>query len=349
MSSITQRIKESLGINPDTKIGRELSDDTFDNTPGPSSEVDLHAAGPTTQPGAHAEEEDHDEILTEEQRMERDINAAGEKLQTLELGPGSWSLIDRALDSLSRNTGAGLEDPEARDDARRFAALVKATDNDLSVLISAIVESSAPTEAAGSLYSALYRVLKNCVFFANLDYRQAQGMDSFSDEATVQAFFDRYVSSTYVEEALARVVGDIVLSDEDLREKEQADQVRSDQGYEARREIELQYLTDRYGATDVEDAVVQALQDVQLLFQLNVEVLGWPPERPMPFGNVQNPDGTTFTPINDALQAIDAAEIARQASQKKRREKRASMLADAAVRAAALVAAANKRPTVHRK
>lgn len=345
--SLTDSIKKSLGIPTDTKIGKQLKDDTYDNTPGPHSEVDLAAAGPTTNPAASFEDLDDldDEPLTEEEA----IAAAAEKLEALELQPGSWSLIDRALDSMSRNTGAGLEDADAALEAKQRALLVKATDNDLQSIVSAIISSSPALDAAGNVYSILYACMKNCVFFANLDYQMAQGMDSFSDEATVQAFFDRYVSTTYVDEALSRVVDGQSLSADDEREKEQEDKQRSDQGFEARREIELDYLKEKYAATDVEDAVVQALSDIQMLFQLTVESLGWDASRPMPFNNVRNADGVTFTPINDAKTAIEAAEIARQASQKKRREKRSSMLAGALAAAQAATLKGLQRPTVHQK
>ncbi len=343
--SLTETIKKSLGIPTEAKIGRQLTDDTYDNTDGPASPVDLHATGPTANPNAPVDDLSDMDDLTEEQVIAR----AAERLDTLELHPGSWSLIDRALDSMSRNTGAGLDDPDAVLEAKQRAALVKATDNDLSVLTQAIIATVPAVDAAGAVYSTLYAVMKNCVFFANLDYQQAQGMDSYSDDATVQAFFERYVSSTYVDEALSRVVDGRTLSADDTREKEQEDQQRSDQGFEARREIELAYLTEKYGAIDVEDAVVQSLRDIQLLFQMTCESLGWPPERPMPFGNVRNADNVSFTPIDDAKTAIEAAEIARQASQKKRREKRAAMLTGAAAAAAAIVASSLKRPTVHKR
>lgn len=335
--TITQSIRDTLGLGEkkDPNV-TTLPDDYFDQ---PQEQV----AAPA-DPVTAGLEDDLDEVvpLTEEEA----IAQAGERLSTLELHPGSWSLIDRALDSMSRNTGSGLDDPDAVLEAKQRAMLVKATDNDLSVLTQAIIASSAPEDAAGNVYSILYAVMKNCVFFANLDYQQAQGMDAYSDEATVQAFFERYVSSTYVDEALSRVVGDQVLSADDNREKEQEDKQRSDQGFEARREIELAYLTEKYHALDVEEAVVQALRDIQLLFQLTCESLGWDLMRPMPFGNVRNADGT-YTPISDALTAIEAAEIARQASQKKRREKRTQMLSGAAAAAQAILAKSMQRPTVH--
>lgn len=330
-TSITQRIKKSLGIDTNTAIGRELTDEYREVAPEPTAQA------------ADTSFDDLETPLTEEETMRR----ASEALQTLELAPGSWSLIDRALDSLSRNDGRGLQDPDAREEAQQLAALVRACDNDLATLVQAVVSATPTLDVPGQLYRVLYRVLKNCVFFANLDYRAAEGMDAYSDEATVQAFFERYVSSTYVEEALGRVVDDQVLSYEDTREKEFDDFMRSEQGYELRREIELQYMREKYGSDELTEAVVRALEDVRLLFQYQLESVGWPNERPMPYANTQNRDGT-FTPITDAMTALDAAEVARRASQQRRREERLRTLAKAQAAAAAIVAASLKQPRVHR-
>src|SRR5690606_31818565 len=133
---------------------------------------------------------------------------------------------------------------------------------------------------------------------------------------------------------LGRVVDDQVLSYEDTREKEFDDFMRSEQGYELRREIELQYMREKYGSDELTEAVVRALEDVRLLFQYQLESVGWPNERPMPYANTQNRDGT-FTPITDAMTALDAAEVARRASQQRRREERLRALAKAQAAAAA--------------
>lgn len=341
--SLTDSIKKSLGIPTDKKIGRELTDDTFDNTDGPSSPVDLHAAGPTTDPNAKEEIDDETE-LTEAEAMAE----AAEKLGKLELGEGSWSLVDRALDSIARNSGTGLDDPDAVARAKQNAALARIADGDLNAIIQGLIAVSAPADVAGNVYSYLYGVLKQAVFFANLDYRFAEGMDQYSDEAAVQEFFVRYVSSTYVEEALGRVVEGRVLSADDTREFEQERRQRSDQGFEDRREIELAYLRERYGAEDPAEAVKQALEDLHLFFGLTVESLGWDSARPLPYGNVREADGK-FTPITDVQNALDAAEISRQASQKRRREKRAADMANAAEAVAAIMAKSLQRPTVHRR
>lgn len=340
-------IREKLGLGPkNDTIKSTLTDDTFDNTPGPSSEVDLHSAASTTQPGA-VDEVPTDAVLNEEEAMA----AAAERLEALELTAGSWSLIDRSMDSLSKNTGAGLEDPDAVQRAKEQAALVKAADNNLQVCVAALLGSCAPQDAAGTVYGFLYRVLGNAAFFANLDYQQvtSSGFDMYNDEATVNELFARYVSSTYVDEALSHVVDDLVLSTEDNRERDENDKRTQDQGFDTRRDIQLRYIAEKYGqGEDLDLMVIQALEDIRLFFGLTVESMGWDPTRPMPYSNVRNPDGS-YTPIEDALQAIEAQEIKRVASQQRRREKRTATMSAATAAAAAILQKSLQRPTVHTK
>ena len=334
-------IREMLGLGEKKNDGIEAPHTNLPGSYFSDEEVALRAAA--QEPSAPVEPED-EEPLSEEEA----IQAAAAKLETLDLGEGSWNLIDRALDNISKSTGAGLDDEDARERVVQLANLVKATDNDLEIAVSAIAQSTPVLDRGAAVYSLLYSVLKQCVFYANLDYRQAEGMDTYSDEATVAAFFERYVSSQYVEEALSRVVGDHTLSADDAREKEASDSIRDAQGFEAARDIQLQYLREKYGAEDVEDAVVQSLQDIQLLFDLTCQTWGWDPNRPLPYGNVLEKNGS-YTPINDARTALDAQEIKRAAAQKKRREQRTETMAKAQQLAAAMVSASLKRPTVHRK
>lgn len=332
--SIKNKIRESLGL--ETKNVEQ----SLPSVEYVYEEEEVAEAAPVEQETAS------DEPRTEEEQMAH----AAEQLEKLELGHGSWTLIERALDSLSRNTGAGLTDEDARQRAKELAALVSATDNQLDVLVSAIAQATPVLDRGLAVRNVLYRVLQQCVFHANLDYRLAEGLDAYSDDAVVAQFFERYVSSQYVEEALARVVDDRVLSHEDTREKERHDEVRDEDGFEATRDIQLRYLMERYGADacSLQEAVLGALQDIQLLFDLTAQSYGWDPNQPIPYGFVQEKDGT-FTPINDAQTALDAQEIKRAAAQKRRREQRAAQMAKAHEIAAAIVAASLKRPTVHRR
>lgn len=288
--------------------------------------------------------------LTEDERLAEDMTNASERLEKIELSHGAWSLIDRAADSMQRQTGAGLDDPDAKQAAKERAALMKIADNDLTVCVQAIIAGSAPEDAPGNVYGFLYAVLKSATFFGNLDYRLAEGMDVYSDDAVVEQFFENYVSSTYVEEALARVVGDQVLINDDIRESEQEEKARSDMGFESRRNLQIEALRELYGASDDEpgEAVKQALRDVQLMFQLQTEAIGWPVDRPMPFGNVAEPNGT-FSPIHDVQTALDAVEIKREAAKVRRREKRSATMSAAQLAAQAIIAKSMQRPNVHQR
>ena len=350
--SIKNKIRESLGLepkntDPSAPPVTNLPDNYFsEEEAGLREQVAALGSGVTPDPMPAEPETTDDEPRTEEEQMAH----AAERLEKLELGHGSWTLIDRALDNIARNTGAGLTDEDARQRAKELAMLVSATDNQLDVLVSAIAQATPVLDRGLAVRNVLYRVLQQCVFYANLDYRQAEGIDAYSDEATVAAFFERYVSSQYVEEALARVVDDQVLSTEDGREKERRDEVMDENGFEAMRDIQLRYLSEKYGvdAASLEEAVLQALQDVQLLFDLTAQSYGWDPNQPVPYGFVQEKDGS-FTPINDAQTALDAQEIKRVAAQKRRREQRSEQMAKAQDIAAAIVAASLKRPTIHRR
>lgn len=334
MNRLTSKIRDSLGLGEKADPGvTHLPPDYYDQVEVPV-EASVQAQEQPEEPQPKSEED----LMAE----------AAHKLEALELPVGAWSLIDRAVDSLSRNTGAGLEDPDAVERAKQLAGLAKIADGRLDIIVQAIIESTPVVDRPGAVYSTLYRVLQNCVFFANLDYQQAQKLDVYSEDAVVEEWFTRYVSSSYVEEALARVVEDRVLGVDDAREKDEDDKRHSDMGFEDRRDAQLRALSEVYGSEELEDAVLQALNDVRLYFQLTCESLGWDVLRPMPFGNTRNPDGT-FTPIEDAQTAIDAAEIKRQASLVRRREARRAQMSKAQEAAAAIIARSMQRPTIHTK
>ena len=133
-------------------------------------------------------------------------------------------------------------------------------------------------------------------------------------------------------------------------------------GFETRREAQLRMLQEQYGhgasgdrahlvgadSEDAANAVLTATSDLRLFFQLTAESFGWGPERPMPYGNVRNPDGT-FTPITDVEIALDATEIKRKAAQAKRKEKNRATLSAAALAAQAILAKALDSKKVHLK
>lgn len=350
-------IREALGLGPKTNPNQtDLPEGYLEDKAAAAEAAKVATAGPdvhlTDLPtdDLDNERDERRANMTDDERLAEDMAQAGERLEQLELSTGAWSLIDRAADSMQRQTGAGLDDPDARADAKARAALLKIADNDLSVCVQAIIAGSAAEDAPGNVYGFLYAVLKSATFFGNLDYRLAEGMDIYSEDAVVEQFFDSYVSSTYMEEALARVVGDQVLITDDIRESQAEEKARSDMGFESRRNMQIAALRELYGADEDApgEAVKTALRDVQLMFQLQTEMIGWSVDRPMPFGNVQEVNGS-FTPITDVETALDAVEIKREAAKVRRREKRAAAMSGAQAAAAAIVAKAMQRPTVHQK
>lgn len=320
-------IREKLGLGPknDDQV-RTLKDDT-------AYEV---------EPTAEQLEADRLEKLLAAEAENDPVAKAALNLQAFELSDGSRSLLDRAMDSISKNTGAGLDDEDARAEARMRAELTSAAGNDLSVVIEALGSSAGETEVAGMVYSYLYSVMKNCVFFANLDYRQAMNLDQYSDDAVVEGWFTRYVSDRYVTEALGRVVQDEQGHDVELSTDAREMHRELPYGFEERRDTQIRLLSEQYSALDIEDAVVRALEDIRVFFQLTAECHGWNPDNPMPFGNTMNPDGS-FSPLEDAVTALDAQEVKRQASQAKRRAKRATVTAAATAAARAAVSGALRR------
>ena len=246
------------------------------------------------------------------ERLEDPIGFAAAQLREFRLTPGAQSLLDRAMDNVATSDGAGIDDPDARAEIVDRAAFVSATGNDLSVAITALIEASDPLDAASAVYSLTFNVLKAAVFIANLDLRRY--LDPKQD----------YDLENYV----------------DRREDERDPPY----GMETAQERQFQDMRRLYGIEfqSFEDAPACALSDLRLFFQLTVESLGWSPDRVMPFSNTQNPDGT-FTPINDPAQALDAAEIRRQASRAKRRDRQSKLMAAATAKASEAVKAALAR------
>jgi len=239
---------------------------------------------------------------------------AAEQLSTFQLTPGAKSLLDRSLDNAAKNTGEGLEDPDARIEVQLRAAVIDAAGNDLNIAIEALTASSKPTEIASVVQSLLYNVLKGAVFIANIDRQRY--LDPNAD-------FDMTMYTDRREEVspMDGQTGHTPQADWNLEE------------------LKVLYGRD-FGAT--EDVFATALEDLRLFFQLTVEAFGWDPDRPMPFGNVMEKDGS-FTPIHDPEAALDQAEIKRQVSRAKRRDRTNTTLAAAAARAKEIVRAALQR------
>jgi len=284
--------------------------------PAQASVADSKDGHHETDDAALEQQEQATEAVALERHIAEDDPAAKAmlELESFSMTPGAKSLLDRAMDNLSNNDGAGLEDPDARIAVKQRAALVAAAGNDLSVVIAALVASCEdnPRDIAPTIFSVCFNVLKSAVFIANLDYRRY--LDPRAD-------FDLAMYA-------------------DPRE----DEPSAPAGMATHVEREFEYFRETYGASceDLEDVFACALEDLRLFLQLTSESFGWDPDRPIPFAYMQRPDGG-FDPINDPALALDNAEIKRKESQKKRRERESVRLAAAASAAAKMVASSLKR------
>lgn len=269
-----------------------------------------------------------------EARKEDPSGWACTQLETFKLSRGAKTLLDRALDNLSKNTGANIADDDAKQDIKLRAELIAASGNDLNVLLVALTEECPILEQGGTVYSLLFNVMKAATFEANLDYRR------FLDPA---ADFD-----------LVGYMKPVIARGEDGSDWRQHDgsqfetDVRSETspmegqtGHATRAEVLLEQAQELYGREvyDISDVIICALRDLRWYLQLLSESFGWDVTRPMPYLFVTELDGS-FTSITDAMQALDVQELRRQAARAKKREKTAKVMGAAAERARAMLSRA---------
>ncbi len=258
-------------------------------------------------------------------RKEDPAGWAAEQLSNYVLSPGAQSLLDRAIDNVARNTGVGLNDEDAKADARMRGEILTAAGNDLGVAIAALSSEAEGDEAASIVYSLCFNVLKSAVFIGNLDYRRF--LDPAQDN-DLHLYMREY-------DARKGEDGRDPRTDPAFETDNRQDHspLEGDTGFETGAEYQLASLRTLYGDIHAEEDVVAAsLQDLRYHFQLLTESFGWPVDRPMPFANVMEPDGT-FTPITDAGRALDATELRRQASRAKKRARQGALVNAAAARA----------------
>lgn len=268
----------------------------------------------------------HDGIDAEIKALETAIDddpaaRAALELESFEITPGAKHLLDLALDNMSTNTGEGIDDPQARDSIKLRAALIEAANNDLGVVIEAMVDScEKPTDVAPTLYSLLYNVVKSAGFYANLDYRR--WCDPLQD-------FDLGAYGKAGE-----------LDDSNSSDPREDDPSAPD-GLDHRVDREIAFFRSLYGAEVVEDGdvILAAWSDLRLFCQLTAESYGWEADSDMPFVFAQETDGT-FTPITDVRTAIDVLEINRKKSRARRAEREATKLNAAIERARKLTSKA---------
>lgn len=252
---------------------------------------------------------------------------AAVQLAEFRMTPGAKSLLDRAMDNLSRNSGAGIDDPDARVQIQNRAALIEAAGNDLSIVIDALVAScEKPGDIGPSLYSMAFNVLKAAGFICNLDYRR--WLDPRAD-------FDLGI---YGREGNL----DTAATSEDPRD----DEPSAPYGMDTSLDRELQFFRETYGVgvEDVEDVFPEALRDLRILLQLMIESYGWTSDTgdSLPYAVIMTPDNN-FESITDPKVALDHFEIKRKESQTRRRAAEAVRMSNAAERARAIVKAALNR------
>lgn len=268
-----------------------------------------------------------DLLASNEARKEDPAGWAAEQLEEFNLTPGAKLLLDRAVDNLSRNTGVGLVDEDAKFDAQQRAAIINASGNDISVAIVALSESCEVDEAGPIVYSLLFNVLKSAVFIGNLDYRQ------FLDPARDM---DLHLYVNYGE--VGKSAGEDARDPSDPKFHTDSRQDRSplegQSGFETHAEFQFARMKELYGSDmdDEGDVVAASLRDLRWYLQLLSESFGWDATRPMPFAFVQETNGE-FTPITDAQVAMDHAEVRRAASRAKKRAKTNAVMSAAANKA----------------
>lgn len=249
---------------------------------------------------------------------------AAAALEGFELTPGARSLLDRAVDNLSQQNANGFDaDPEFKQVVAQRAELLSACGSDLNVAIGCLVDacSEDPKAIAGMVYSLCYNALKGAVFFANLDYRRY--LDPRGD-------FDLtpYMKARVEDEALGT----------EFESDARSEQREPPAGIESSIDREIAYFSSIYGSSVVltEDVFAAALSDLRTFLSLTAEAFGWDPDRPMPFTNIAEANGS-FTPITDPQVALDNAELRRKESRRKRAVADAERMAAAAARARAML------------
>jgi hypothetical protein len=279
-----------------------------------------------------------DEIAALEDAVTHDPQmAAAEAAERYELVPGAASLLARSLDSLATADGANIPDAEFKLSVQNRAALLSATDNDLPLAIACIVDTMRddPGAIAGTVYNLTYAVMKQSVFFANLDYRRF--LDPRGD-FDLAIYRHPGVGDDYDPETVREALGHEFAADqrEELRD--------APLGLPDMVAREWNYFSQVYGSTveTTDDIFAASLSDLRTFLQLINEAYGWDPERPMPYANMMNPDGT-FTPITDPEMALDHQQVVSAARRRERQIKQATAMGAAAERAKAILLQRAKR------
>src|SRR5690348_12159928 len=98
---------------------------------------------------------------------------ATSKLGEFRLSKVALALLDKALVNIAENTGRGLEDPQAKQNALLLGGIIAANEHDLSKAIDCIIAAVPVEQAVGTIYSLCYSVQKALNFIGNMAYRRA--------------------------------------------------------------------------------------------------------------------------------------------------------------------------------
>ena len=99
--------------------------------------------------------------------------AASIKLESFSLSETAQTLLQRAIENAARNTGNGIDDPNAKLKIKSMADLLAASDNDLSAALIALTEAMPIAELPNAVFSLCFSVQKASMFIGNLMYRRA--------------------------------------------------------------------------------------------------------------------------------------------------------------------------------
>lgn len=263
------------------------------------------------------------EVKANETDEERKVREFGEFKLTLR----AKELLDRACENVGSNMGSNTMDEQSQKKIQERAALFAACNNNLADVVDAICEGLAtedPREASSVIYSTCFAVQKAANFIANLWYRRALDPVADQDLGGVPG------------------VGTVVRDDGTTFAADRREEQREPPVGLGNDDPNAGELDAAYDIRGPEDLVLEAHTDLHMYLQLVVEVFGWDPERPMPFCYVTEDNGATFTPVFNAMQALDISEVKSRESRRRREARQTQALAAAIAARRKLLKAAAK-------
>lgn len=236
------------------------------------------------------------------------------KLEEFRLSPLAKALLDKAVVNVAENTGRGLEDPKAQDEARLRASLIGAAGHDLPAAIELIIGAVPVAESTGMVYSLCYAVQKALNFIGNMAYRRA--LDPKADTSLDDGSVAREDGSTFAADQREEHVDPPVGLGPDTGEELAFDPNTGER---------LFNVAGGVARKANHELLLEALEEAHILLQLYTEAFGWPAEQAMPYCAVQNKDGT-FSQVHDLEHCLDLMEVKYKENRAKRQDRRLEML-----------------------